>query len=63
MSPDEINSHEPTAVKRDKNQASTGDPLYSTFFELRLDDSNQDWSTISLTKKINRVLYMIRSST
>ena len=27
MSPDEINSHEPTAVKRDKNQASTGDPL------------------------------------
>lgn len=27
MSPDEINSHEPTAVKRDKNQAYTGDPL------------------------------------
>ena len=27
MSPNEINSHEPTAVKRDKNQASTGDPL------------------------------------
>ena len=27
MSPDEINSHEPTAVKRDKNQASSGDPL------------------------------------
>jgi hypothetical protein len=27
MSPDEINSHDPTAVKRDKNQASTGDPL------------------------------------
>ena len=32
MSPDEINSHEPTAVKRDKNQASTGDPLLLYFF-------------------------------
>ena len=35
----------------------------STFFELRLDDSNQDWLTMSLTKKIDQVLYIIRSST
>jgi hypothetical protein len=27
MNPEEINKHEPTAVKRDKNQSSTGDPV------------------------------------
>jgi hypothetical protein len=27
MSPEKISSHEPTAVKRDKNQPSTGDPV------------------------------------
>ncbi len=27
MSPDKIASHEPTAVKRDKNQPSTGEPV------------------------------------
>ena len=27
MSPEKIASHEPTAVKRDKNQGSSGDPL------------------------------------
>lgn len=27
MSPEKIASHEPTAVKRDKNQGSSGDPV------------------------------------
>jgi hypothetical protein len=27
MSPEKIASHEPTAVKRDKNQPSTGEPV------------------------------------
>ncbi|HEY7108457.1 MAG TPA: hypothetical protein VH415_03420 [Nitrososphaeraceae archaeon] len=27
MSPEKIASHEPTAVKRDKNQSSSGDPV------------------------------------
>jgi hypothetical protein len=27
MSPEKITSHEPTAVKRDKNQPSTGEPV------------------------------------
>ncbi len=27
MSPDKIASHEPTAVKRDKNQGTTGEPV------------------------------------
>jgi hypothetical protein len=27
MSPEKIASHEPTAVKRDKNQQSTGEPV------------------------------------
>jgi hypothetical protein len=27
MSPEKIASHEPTAVKRDKNQSSTGEPV------------------------------------
>jgi hypothetical protein len=27
MSPEKIASHEPTAVKRDKNQKSTGEPV------------------------------------
>jgi hypothetical protein len=27
MSPEKIRSHEPTAVKRDKNQPSTGEPV------------------------------------
>jgi hypothetical protein len=27
MSPEKISSHEPTAVKRDKNQPSTGEPV------------------------------------
>ena len=27
MSPEEINKHEPTAVKRDKNRPSTGEPV------------------------------------
>ena len=27
MSPEKIASHEPTAVKRDKNQGTTGEPI------------------------------------
>ena len=27
MNPEDIASHEPTAVKRDKNQGSSGDPV------------------------------------
>ncbi len=27
MSPEKIASHEPTAVKRDKNQGTSGDPV------------------------------------
>jgi hypothetical protein len=27
MSPEKITSHEPTAVKRDKNQGTSGDPV------------------------------------
>jgi hypothetical protein len=27
MNPDKISQHEPTAVKRDKNQSSTGEPV------------------------------------
>lgn len=27
MNPDDISKHEPTAVKRDKNQSSTGEPV------------------------------------
>jgi hypothetical protein len=27
MNPEDISSHEPTAVKRDKNQGTTGDPV------------------------------------
>ena len=27
MNPEDIVSHEPTAVKRDKNQGSSGDPV------------------------------------
>ena len=27
MNPDKISEHEPTAVKRDKNQSSTGEPV------------------------------------
>jgi hypothetical protein len=27
MSPEKIASHEPTAVKRDKNQGTTGEPV------------------------------------
>jgi ABC-type nickel/cobalt efflux system permease component RcnA len=27
MNPDQISKHEPTAVKRDKNQSSTGEPV------------------------------------
>lgn len=27
MSPEKVASHEPTAVKRDKNQGSTGEPV------------------------------------
>jgi len=27
MSPEKISSHEPTAVKRDNNQGTTGDPV------------------------------------
>ena len=32
MSPEKIALHEPTAVKRDKNQGTSGEPVYSNFF-------------------------------
>ena len=34
MSPEKIASHEPTAVKRDKNQGTSGEPVTPFFFEL-----------------------------